>query len=79
MKILWFTGVSSKHNNSYGGGGWIRSLASELSKRDDIQLATAYFYDDDISAFTSITSLSMSSQKEIVDIPKDNIENNIII
>lgn len=51
MKILWFTGVSSKHNNSYGGGGWIRSLASELSKRDDIQLATAYFYDDDISAF----------------------------
>ena len=51
MKILWFTGVSSKHNKSYGGGGWIRSLASELSKRDDIQLATAYFYDDDISAF----------------------------
>lgn len=52
MKVLWFTGIASKKNNSYGGGGWIRSLATELSKHTEITLATAYFYDEDITSFT---------------------------
>ncbi len=47
MRILWFTGRVKKNNQSfYGGGGWIRSLSSELSKKDDMTLAQAFFSDE---------------------------------
>lgn len=47
MRILWFTGRQRKMNRSfYGGGGWIRSLGSELVRYDNVELAWSYFSDE---------------------------------
>lgn len=51
MKILWLIGFSSHKSKSYGGGGWIRSLASKLAERSDIELTLAYIYDEDKKPF----------------------------
>ena len=45
MKVLWFTNTLSRYanNGNYNGGGWIYSLEKEISKRPDIELAVAFF------------------------------------
>lgn len=45
MRILWFTNTTSNFNNTceaYNGRGWISSLESELSNRDDVELGIAF-------------------------------------
>ena len=42
MKVLWFTGNSSYKRSGYGGGGWIKSLAEEISKVSGVELTMAY-------------------------------------
>ena len=47
MRVLWFTPSSSNfeggEKNKYNGGGWIRSLESEICKNKDIQLAVSFY------------------------------------
>lgn len=52
MRVLWLIGKSSSRKKNYGGGGWIRSLASKLAKCDDIDLTCAFFYDEDIEPYS---------------------------
>lgn len=51
MRILWVTGTSSSKRKSYGGGGWIRSLSSRLVQMKDMELAFAYFFDEETEPF----------------------------
>lgn len=53
MKILWITGTASSKKKSYGGGGWIRSLASQIVRTAGMELSWAYFYDADAEPFES--------------------------
>ncbi len=49
MKVLLFTNTPflfNKTNQAYNGGGWIESLEQILSKRENIELAVAFFYLD---------------------------------
>jgi len=47
MKVLWFTNSSSNYysstSNSYNGGGWITSLEQCITKCDSVELAIAFF------------------------------------
>lgn len=51
MKILLYTQTSSNLNNSkssiYNGGGWISSLEKALCRRKDVELAIAFFSEND--------------------------------
>ena len=51
MKVLWFTGNSSYKRSGYGGGGWIKSLAEEISKVSGVELTMAYLYDKEMEPF----------------------------
>lgn len=44
LKVLWFSPLPgyARKGNSYGGGGWISSLATAFSARSDVELAIAY-------------------------------------
>ena len=53
MKILWITGTASSKKKSYGGGGWIRSLSSQIVRTAGMELAWAYFYDAVVEPFES--------------------------
>ena len=48
MRILFFTNTPSNYTQrkgGYNGGGWISSLESELSGREEIELAVSFFLD----------------------------------
>ncbi|MBB3187202.1 glycosyltransferase family 4 protein [Microbacter margulisiae] len=50
MKILWLSGnpsLYSQHRVGYNNGGWIGALESIVTQRSDIELAIAFFYNDD--------------------------------
>ena len=44
LKVLWFSPLPgyAQQGTSYGGGGWISSLATAFSARSDVELAIAY-------------------------------------
>lgn len=52
MRVLWFTNTPSNFSTakgSYGGGGWICSLETEICEVDDIELAIAFYLDGEPS------------------------------
>ena len=51
MRILWITGTAKSKQKTYGGGGWIRSLSSQIVLSDSMELAWAYFYDEAVAPF----------------------------
>jgi len=50
MKVLWFTNTPSLYDEGkhvYHGGGWIESLERLIQRRNDIELAVAFFHHQD--------------------------------
>ena len=50
MKVLWFSPTSScykKNISGHNGGGWISSLEEQIRGKDDVELAIAFFHNDE--------------------------------
>lgn len=53
MKVLWFTNITpcGLSDSKRHGGGWMCALQQAMLRRDDVEIAIAYFSSNDDSAF----------------------------